>query len=440
MKTNRSLHWSWGLLFLAVTAFAQENQNDELKKLASGSYAVYKTVEKSPGVFKFESTSKPWPVELKKTGDEYTEITIMRAGVVAETFSADLPGFPAYYKNATETVVTAIDKSIYYYTYSIKTGSKIVYILSEKSPSKYDTEKEKLDAYRIAIKSQQTETRNVRIEEKNAAEAKLAAENTLKDKNIKAIRISTVNPPAEIGMLSIVSIGMEAELDNGTILRTKNLGGYTPYTDFETEVVGGEYSGGDFKVAADSRKITNDKIEIVAWSKYQPGVKGSLAVPINYKSDINFAYHGAGGTFGRGRTVGYSENGGDGKHGQSVRVVAELKTINNTQVNHIKIIHAVTGELLTEAKLNISHTMNINTSGGNGGNGVDGRDCFSGNGGSGGNGGDGGDVHLTGSGVSSLKINVTSKGGSGGRGGSRKTTTNTNGTNGSNGRDGTFYK
>jgi hypothetical protein len=244
-----------------------------------------------------------------------------------------------------------------------------------------------------------------------------------------------------IGMLSIVQIGFEVELDNGILLRTKNLGGHTPYADFETEVSGGDYAGGDIKVAADARKISGDKIEIRAWSKFHAnGVKGTLSVPLNYKNDIFYQYQGASGTSGRGKTVGYSETGGDGKDGRSLRIVAEKINVNGNIVCHLKIADASTGESLSEAKVNQSSKITINVSGGNGGSGVEGRSSYSDNGANGGNGGNAGDVYLSGSAASILQITVLNEGGKGGRGGEGKTTANTSGVNGSNGTKGNFYK
>ena len=87
-----------------------------------------------------------------------------------------------------------------------------------------------MDDYRTKIKELQTTARGQRIEENKAIAEKLAEENTLKGKTIKAINIIAVNKPTDIGLLTIVAIGVEFVLDNGKILKTKNLGGFTPGT------------------------------------------------------------------------------------------------------------------------------------------------------------------------------------------------------------------
>ena len=429
------------LFLLAFISAGQRDQNIEIAEISSGNFTVYKAIGKQND-FKFEATSKPWPVELIKDGKVYTEILIKRAGIIDEKYQVDLPGCPAYYKSSTsETVITVLDKKIYYYSYSIKTGATIQYILSESKTGSYASEKAKIDEYRTLIMSKQTSARTERIEENKAIADKEARENTLEGKSIKTIKVMLVDAPVNIGMLSIVGIGFEVILADGSILKTKNLGGKTPYSDFEVKASGGQYSGGDLKVSNDSREIPGDKIEVEACSKFDNiKICGKLSHPINYNSEINYQYQGGSGASGRGMTVGYSENGQDGKDGRSVRVSAEKLTVNGSVISHIKISDALTGQLLSEAKLHQDAKITINVSGGNGGSGVEGRSCYSGNGGNGGSGGNAGDVYLTGTAASLVQLNVLNEGGKGGNGGARKTTSNTSGTHGSNGRKGNFYK
>lgn len=56
---------------------------------------------------------------------------------------------------------------------------------------------------------------------------------------------------------------------------------------------GGDFEGGDFKVAADARKISNDRLEISVWSKFDDKkMKGKYTCPLNYKSNLVFDYQG----------------------------------------------------------------------------------------------------------------------------------------------------
>lgn len=105
-----------------------------------------------------------------------------------------------------------------------------------------------------------------------------------------------VNNPTDFGLLSVFGIGVEIELTDGKVLKTKNLGGHTTYTDFETISVGGEYAGGDFRVATYARKAPNDKVEITIYSKFDTKkVIGKFTQPLNYKSDMYLSYNGKGG-------------------------------------------------------------------------------------------------------------------------------------------------
>lgn len=416
---------------------AQENQNTELSKLSSGSFPVYKVIENGSNS-KLEATAKPWPVTFKKEGDVFTELIVSRSGIIEEKYTADLPAYPAYYMNPElETVITAIDKKIYYYTWSIKTGASIKYIFSESKVRSYADEKNTLDTYRNTIKDLQTSARTKRIEDNQAVAAKLEEENTLKGKTIKAIRIVPVKKPEELGLLTILAIGVEFELDNGKVLKTKNVGGFTPYTDFESEVSGGDFEGGDFKVADDSRKISNDQIEISVWSKFDAKkMKVKYTCQLNYKSDLYYNYQGKFGPNGRGYTAGYNVNGSNGGDGKNVSVAVTAMTANGEQINKLVITDTYSGRILSEAKVHVNHMVTINTTGGDGGNGSEG----SGNGGDGGNGGNGGNVVLSGTGASTLKITLSSAGGKGGVGGKAKTQSFLKGANGSSGRNGILSK
>lgn len=431
------------LIFMTtILSFGQQNQNIEMSKIESGSYLVFKPVEKSYNKFVFEQAKKNWPVELFQEGNRFPKILIKKVGILDEFYEADLPNYPAYYLTKVSNInITVIDKKVFYYTWTASKGATINYILMQSGkPGKFTDEKTVLDTYRRSIKKNQTGAREDRIAENAAIAKKEAEDNTLKGKSIKSMTVKFVDKPENIGMLSVVSIGIEIELTNGVILKTKNLGGKTPYTDFESSVKGGDYAGGDFKVANDSRDIPNDKIEIKIWSKYDKTAKAEFSHALNYKSNINYQFQGRGGKNGRGMTAGRSEHGTDGSDGKSVNITADLQTINGEKINIITITNAMTGEVLAMAKLHVNNKITINVKGGNGGNGENGKHNHSGDGGDGGSGGNGGDVMLSGNGAQSLLITVLNQGGSAGAGGSAKTNYNSTGSKGSRGSKGTFIK
>lgn len=424
----------------SISLIAQDNQNIETAKLETGSYQVYKVLEKGYNKYVFELAKKKWPVEFFKNGEECSKILVKRVGIIDEFYEADLPGYPAYYlTNSSNVVVTVIDKKIYYYTWTASKGATLKYILSMSKPSLVTTEKEALNKYRRTIKSQQSGSREVRIKENAEIAAKEAEENSLKGKSIKSINIKLVNPNVDAGMFSVVGIGMEVTLTNGKVLKTKNLGGKTPYSDFESTVTGGDFTGGDFKVSNDTREIPGDVISLKVWSKYNKSVSGKLSYPLNYKNNVFYFYQGNGGSGGNAHTHGLSKHGGNGKDGRSVNVTAEKVTVNGQNVTKITVIDAISYKVLSEAKIHIDNQVTLNVSGGNGGRGADGH--FDGeDGGNGGDGGNAGSVSVTGSGASQIKMSVNVQGGNAGAGGEGNESYDRRGRSGSRGRSGTSNK
>jgi hypothetical protein len=428
------------LILVSTFSFSQDNQNLEVSKIESGSYPVYKMLERGYEKYIFELAKKQWPVEIFPEGDLIPKILIKKVGIVEEYYKADLPAFPAYYFGGNaEICITVIDEKIYYYTWSGKSGAEISYILTKEKVSTYNFEKSQLDEYRKTMKGQQSGARSERIENKAELAAKEAEENTLKGKSIKSISLKMVDTPKEIGHLSVVSIGIETILTNGKVLKTRNLGGQTPYADFNIKSVGGDYAGGDFKVASDSRKIPNDKIELSVTSKYNSGVKGAFSYPINYMNNLHYQYQGFGGSFGRGGVHGKSVHGGHGKNGRSVNGTVEKQSVNGENITKIVFRDAANGQVLTEAKVHVNNKVTLNVKGGNGGNG--GKGHFSGdNGGNGGDGGNGGTVMLSGSGVNQLNIDIQNAGGNAGAGGAGNESYNKKGANGRRGSAGSIIK
>jgi len=419
--------------WFSLNLTAQENQNIETAKLESGNYEVYKAIENS-----FRKATKTWPIKFFKEGGKCSKILVKRVGLIEEFYDADLPNYPAYYlTNTTDVVVTVISGKIYYYTWSEKHGSTIKYMFSMSKISDVKKESETLNQYRWNIKKKQTGSRDERKKDSAELNAKIASENSLKGKSIKSIKVKLVNKVADAGHFSVIAIGMEVTLTNGEILKSKNLGGKTPYEDFGFSVSGGNFAGGDFKVANDTRQIPGDVITVKAWSKFDASVKGSFSHPLNYRNDISYNYGGAGGRGGSNyaRQLPYGGNGGDGK---SVNVTAEKLTINGENVTKITI-RELSGKVLSVAKIHIDNTVNLSVKGGNGGRGAQGN--FEGdNGANGGDGGDAGSVNVTGSGSSQINMVVNVQGGSAGAGGKGHDSWNYNGTNGSRGRSGSSNK
>jgi len=419
-------------LNIFISCFAQDNQNIEAPKLKNGRYIVYKNIYKDYKSSLVKAT-KTWPVEIFIEGDKCPKILIKKVGLIDEFYTADLPDYPAYYYSDQPIVITVIDKKIYYYEWSSKSGADLKYVLTNEKINSLTIEKETIDTYRRTISNKQSGAKNSQISKNNAKKEQLEKENSLKGKSIKSISLKLVNSENEIGMFSVVSVGMIVKLTNGKVLKTKNLGGLTPYTDFEFDVKGGDFAGGDFKVANDVRKISNDKFEIIAWSKYNKTIKGKFEQLLNYKSDVFFIYMGRGGKSGYFNAS--RRNGTDGGDAKSINVAATKLTINGESIIELRVTEASTGRLMSVSKLNKMNIATFNLSGGGGGSGVDGNSS-NGDGGSGGNGGNGGNLTITGSGANELNTVIIINGGSGGTGGSAKESYNNSGYNGRNGQNG----
>ena len=124
------------VLLFNLTCIAQDNQNIQTSKLESGSYQVYKKLEKGYNKYVFEQAKKNWPVEFFKSDNSCSKILVKRVGIIEEFYEADLPDYPAYYLTKTSNiVVTVIEKKIYYYTWTASGGSTIKYILSMSKPT-----------------------------------------------------------------------------------------------------------------------------------------------------------------------------------------------------------------------------------------------------------------------------------------------------------------
>lgn len=428
------------LLASSFGAKAQKNQNDQIiGRLKDDSYAVYKAVKKGSKT-SLEKATKPWPVQYFEGNDGIEKILVKRVGLIDEYYDVDLPKFPGYFQNSSSGIcLTAIDNKLFYYNYSSKSGATIKYILTlEGNVKKFEEEKAELESYRKSIKSLQQGARTERKEAK-AEEAKiLAAENSLKGKNIKSIKVKLVNSPTEFGMLSVFQLGIEVTLTNGKVLKTKNLGGLTPYTDFDYKTTSGEYEGGSFKIYGSSNKIQNDRLTVSVWSKYNPTIKGHFEHALNYRNDLFYNLQGKWGQNGR-RVVGYSDYGTNGTSGHNLTVTANSRKTNNNTVIDVSISDNNTGATY-QCTIHQENTLNLDVRGGKGGDGLNGDRTSSGNGANGGNGGNGGTIIIRGNASKILKVEAKTSGGAGGKGGAAKSLAYRSGTNGSNGTSGKLIR
>lgn len=445
-----------------------KNQNEILAKYSSGNYTVYRNDQG-----KLDKVNKAWPVTINKApgkdvnGNDLVEsILVKRAGVVDELFVPDLKEQPGYFSYDANKLIFFSDYAVYY---KQRTGDAgfIYDVLYEFIPEGGNSKSLKsaaddIAAYRNATLNNQTATRTIIAQNKEAKEAKEREENSTKGKAVKSIAYQPVDIPAQLGLLSKLKFGVIATLADGTQLKTKNLGGKSEFEDSYTiDAPGCTFADGVLEVGINADAFPNDEIVLTIKNKNNPSQQITQKITLNYESPF-FTYSSGGdgnsGSSGFSGTgfcpVGNGKPGDNGKNGQDG---------GNISIKIKEVKHKKTGATLYQYEISKSREnstikfkststadINIICSGGNGGEGGRGGDggnsasCGRGNGangGNGGNGGRGGNVIITkaaaGIDVSFIKIN--NRGGAGGKAGragsgSISGNSGTQGSSGSNGQ------
>jgi len=257
---------------------------------------------------------------------------------------------------------------------------------------------------------------------KNKAK-KIAAENSLKNKNVKELQVSYLTDNITYSPGSSFPMIIKAVLQDGKELITEGAGkGLTSWDEYTVEVDGGTFDKGVLTVSNNLKDIKNHKVMFKSSLKSDPSIKNDFEIPMKYDANTlaNFAGYcgrkGADGTWATTRLVGEGERGIDGGSGQDgegggdgqeieVFVKAAKDPILNKDLLYVKVKSLNTNNtgyyIVDPAKAKIT----VSANGGCGGSG-----------GAGGYGGSGG------------KSTATMRGGNGGNGG--------NGANGANGGNG----
>lgn len=425
---------SLSILFLNGIA---QNQNALMAEWGNGTYTVYKNEDG-----KLNKTSKPWPVEMKmgaaKDFDGNTQldaVVISRQGVIKEEFKADIPENPVYF-GFKDFRISVFGDKMYYYTYT--PGNAEIYFILTKGGGvdNIKREKEVLQDYVKAAFEKQASAKGKVQEIKKANEQKLIAESSLKDKKIKKIEIVMLDVPKELGMRSIVKFGIKATAEDGKVYSTPNLGGYTPWSDFEVKTSDGVYTDDQIQVHDDASKLVNDQLSFKVTSKYHPNISASETFPLNYAfKTLNFAFINKEGKEIYYRNAGifqdYNYKGADGSN-LDIKVQKSTLKGQSTPIYKIEIVNANDGKVLERLKVSENTVVNISASG------IYGRDGYKASRSdkpaeNGAKGGDGGNVTIyKAPNASSVLLNVKSDGGRGGQGGKGSYS----GLNGSPGPDG----
>jgi hypothetical protein len=431
------------LLIFSFTGFTQ-NQNKLFADFGAGSYSTYK-MESSYDYnnvkkYKFEKVSKQWPVALQLgsgkdfDGNQVIEtVTISRQGVIKENFAPDIAENPVYF-GYKDFRITAIGNKIYQYEWS-NDNANIIYILSKGDVSGYETEKSTLENFVRNSFKNQLAARGKLNEVKAANAQKDAAVNTLKGKTVKSIEIQMVDIPKEMGLRSTIKFGIKATTADGKIYSTPNIGGKTPWADFEIKTNDGVFVEEAIEVHEDASKVNNDELKFIVSSKYTPAVTAQKVIPLNYEaSKFNIVHKGRSGWEWM-RDVGGVMQAINGESAKSLELKIQKATIKNSNlpIYKIEVIETKTGKVINRLKVSQNTVINIDVTGGSGDKGADRKDRRADDGKDGGN---GGDVLVSkAADVSNINLNLYTNGGKGGKGGNGPSALS-NGSPGKDGRDG----
>lgn len=419
-----------------------QNQNKAFAEFGSGSYATYKSNDG-----KLEKVTKQWPVQINMgsnndfDGNTMIEsVVVSKMGVIKENFVADIPENPVYF-GFKDFRISVFGDKIYYYTYT-PDNATISFILSKSgSVNNYNNEKQFLEsAIKQAFINQQSAKGKV-LETKAANEQKLLAESSLKGKDIKKIEIVLKDVPKDMGMRSIVKFGLRATAADGKVYSTPNLGGYTPWTDFEVKTSEGVYTDDQIQVHDDAKLLINDVLTFKASSKYQPTISASETIPLNYAfNTLDMVFVSKEGLEIKRRKAGVlNESQYNSFDGTSIDIKVQKATSKSNQkpIYKIEIINVHDGKVLERLKVSENTTVNIQISGIYGDYGTDRNSKndtrMAGNGKDGGNGGQA--TIYRSADANSAQINVVANAGKGGKGGTGSISLY-NGTSGKDGKPG----
>ena len=432
-------------LFFGLSSSAQKNQNEILANYASGKYGVYKVEKVSYDTYKMVPVKKQWPIEFTKSGNNITNVLVKRSGILDENFIPDVPGYPAYFSYSTYRL-SFIDGLGVYYSWNGKGHATTKYVFVKTGSSlklKYEELNTKVADYANAVFKGQTSAR-ANVKEKKAELAEIERkENSLQGKQVNKIEIKLVNKPSKIAHYSdAINYGIIATLKDGTQLKTPSLGGKLPWDDFNLQHKGCSNTIDKVQVDVDAKTLTQDRISLVAVSKYHPTLKAEKH--INTTNDLDFqvaknGFHGSNRHNATNTTViGRSQRGGNG-HNLTIKVKKTTHKQTKVPLLKVEVFDKTENTIVGRYKILPSTQISIYSNGGPGQWGSDGSSSNYPNGDKGGSGGNGGNITIIKDpSVSVFNITVENKGGNGGSGGKRYNINGSNGDRGNTGQKGIF--
>lgn len=244
-----------------------------------------------------------------------------------------------------------------------------------------------------------------------------------------------VEIPKEIGLRSTVKFGIKATTADGKTYSTPNIGGKTPWDDFEIKTTDGVFVEEAIEVHEDASKVSNDELKFTVSSKYTSGISAQKIIPLTYEfASYTIKHIGRYGNQWR-REVGGVQMASRGEDGKSLELKIQKAVTKNSNlpVYKIEVIDTKTGKVINRLKLSQNTLINVRVNGGEGDKGNDRKDRKADDGMDGGN---GGDVIISKSAdAANVNINIVSTGGKAGKGGNGPGPLS-NGNPGRDGRDG----
>ena len=244
---------------------------------------------------------------------------------------------------------------------------------------------------------------------------KIAEQNTLNGKKVKALQISHSEENITHTQGSLFKMIIKAQLDNGQELITEGAGnGLTPWDNYIITADGGKFENGLLTINDDLKTIKNRKVILKASVKSDPSVTSEFEIPILFDGNLHANYNGYCGSRGKsGRDGGAMKSPGDGEKGNDgddgmdgldggdgSEIDVFVKAIKDGALNkdllYVRVKSLTSGNESmyivdpSKAKITISSNGGCGGTGGTGGHGGPGGGSGDNNRGNGGNGGKGG--------------------------------------------------
>lgn len=380
-----------------ILAGKAQNQNELSATLPDGNYTVYKC----EGGGMLMKTTKPWGVTFKRNGSQTSEVVVNRMNILEENFRPDFASYPAYFHYEGSRIMVMDGNILYYKTES---GSiKLLFVLcppGKEAQGDGAPIQDKILKQQSASVKNQTEGRAEVVRQKQHVEEKNKAEASLKGKNLKSLMVKVLDGDKKNGPGSQIHYGIEAELTDGKILKTSNLGGYLPWEDLDIQVTGARFGEEAVVVKEDVSQIPGDEVIISVRSRHH-SLKANANISLLYNTPVELNYNG--------KSSIHAIQGEHGQSGKSLTVkIKKAASAKGAPLLKIEVSDK-SGQVIQRLKMSPESVLTINATGDDG---TSHSDFYK----NAGNGGNGGDILIVrDNGTENFVIKITNRGGLGAR-------------------------